>query len=142
MPLGPGTRLGPYEIQSAIGAGGMGEVYKARDTRLKRDVALKILPELFASDPERLARFQREAEVLASLNHPNIAGIYGLEESDGVRALVIELVEGETLADLIARGPIAIDEALPIAKHIARRFHRQAHAGRCRRRGEFATTTR
>ena len=93
MSLGAGARLGPYEIQSAIGAGGMGEVYRARDTRLKRDVALKILPESFASDPERLARFQREAEVLASLNHSNIAQIYGLEESNGTRALVMELVE-------------------------------------------------
>jgi serine/threonine-protein kinase len=104
---------------SAIGAGGMGEVYSARDTRLKRDVALKILPELFASDPDRIARFQREAEVLASLNHPNIAAIHGLEESEGTRALVMELVDGETLADRIARGPIPVDEALPIAKQIA-----------------------
>ena len=119
MSLDPGTRLGPYEILSAIGAGGMGEVYKARDTRLKREVAIKILPESFASDPDRLARFQREAEVLASLNHPNIAGIYGLEETDGVSALVIELVEGETLADRIAGGSIPIDEALPIARQIA-----------------------
>jgi len=119
MPLGPGTRLGPYEIQSAIGAGGMGEVYRARDSRLKRDVALKILPESFATDPERLARFQREAEMLASLNHSNIAQIYGIEESNGTRALVMELVEGETLADRIARGPIPLDEALPIAKQIA-----------------------
>src|SRR2546423_13337912 len=112
MPLCPGTRLGPYEIFSAIGAGGMGEVYHARDTRLKRDVALKILPESVAPDADRLARFQREAEVLASLNDPHIAGIYGLEESNGVRALVLEFVEGETLADRIARGPIATDEAL------------------------------
>ena len=119
MPLGPGTRLGPYEIQSALGAGGMGEVYRARDTRLKRDVALKILPESFASDPDRLARFQREAEVLASLNHPNIAAIYGVEEADSTRALVMELVEGETLADRIGRGAIPLDEALPIAKQIA-----------------------
>ena len=119
MSLGPGTRLGPYEIQAAIGAGGMGEVYRARDTRLKRDVALKILPESFASDPDRMARFQREAEVLASLNHPQIAHIYGLEEADGTRALVMELVEGETLADRIARGPIPLDEALPIARQIA-----------------------
>jgi serine/threonine protein kinase/Tol biopolymer transport system component len=119
MSLGPGTRLGPYEVVSAIGAGGMGEVYRARDTRLKRDVAIKIVPESFAADPERLARFQREAEVLASLSHPNIAGIYGLEESDGHRALVMELVEGDTLADRIARGSIPIDEALPIAKQIA-----------------------
>jgi len=88
--LSPGTHLGPYEIVSTIGAGGMGEVYRARDTRLKRDVALKILPESFANDPDRLARFQREAEVLASLSHANIAAIYGLEESNGTRALVME----------------------------------------------------
>ena len=119
MPLGPGTRLGSYEIVSPLGAGGMGEVYRARDTRLKREVALKILPESFASDPDRLARFQREAEVLASLNHPNIAAIYGIELSNGTRALVMELVEGETLAERIARGPIPLDEALPIAKQIA-----------------------
>jgi len=98
MTLAPGARLGPYEIQSAIGAGGMGEVYRARDTKLGRDVALKVLPEAFALDPDRLARFQREAEVLASLNHPNIAAIYGLEDADGIRALVLELVEGPTLA--------------------------------------------
>src|SRR5499426_2790767 len=119
MSLTPGTRLGPYEITATLGAGGMGEVYRARDTRLKRDVALKILPESFATDPERLARFQREAEVLASLNHPNIAAIHGLEEADGTRALVMELVEGETLADRITRGPLPIDEALPIATQIA-----------------------
>src|SRR5262245_17284560 len=112
MSLNPGARLGPYEIQSVLGAGGMGEVYRARDIRLKRDVALKILPESFASDPDRIARFQREAEVLASLNHPNIAAIHGLEEADSIRALVMELVEGETLADRIARGPIPLDEAL------------------------------
>ena len=91
MALTSGMRIGPYEITGALGAGGMGEVYRARDTRLKRGVALKILPEAFASDPERLARFQREAEVLASLNHPNIAAIHGLEEADGVRALAMEL---------------------------------------------------
>ena len=119
MPLGPGTRLGPYEIVTAIGSGGMGEVYRARDTRLGRDVAIKVLPELFATDPDRIARFQREAQLLASLNHPNIAIIHGLEESDGIRALVMELVEGPTLADRIARGPIAIDEALPIARQTA-----------------------
>jgi serine/threonine protein kinase len=119
MPLGAGTRIGAYEITGSLGAGGMGEVYRARDTRLKRDVALKILPQSFAADPDRLARFQREAEVLASLNHPNIAAIYGLEDSDGTRALVMELVEGETLADRIARGPIPLDEALPVAKQIA-----------------------
>src|SRR5262247_1191446 len=119
MPLGPGTRLGPYEVVSTLGAGGMGEVYRARDTRLKRDVAIKVLPESVASNPDRLARFQREAEVLASLNHPNIAAIHGLEESNGTRALVMELVEGETLADRISRGPIPFDEALPVASQIA-----------------------
>jgi len=98
MSLAPGTRLGPYEIHSPLGSGGMGEVYRARDTKLNRDVALKILPEAFALDPDRLARFKREAQVLASLNHPNIAAIYGLEEADGIRALVLELVEGPTLA--------------------------------------------
>src|SRR5436309_7815368 len=97
----------------------MGEVFRARDTRLNRDVALKVLPDAFASDPDRLARFTREAQTLASLNHPNIAHIHGLEESNGVRALVMELVEGEDLAQRIARGAIPIDEALPIAKQIA-----------------------
>jgi eukaryotic-like serine/threonine-protein kinase len=97
----------------------MGEVYRARDTRLGRDVAIKVLPESFANDPERLGRFQREAQVLASLNHPHIAHIHGLEEANGVRALVMELVEGEDLAQRIARGPIPLDEALPIARHIA-----------------------
>jgi tetratricopeptide (TPR) repeat protein len=114
-----GTRLGPYEIIAALGAGGMGEVYRARDTKLDRDVALKVLPESFIHDPDRLARFQREAKVLAALNHPNIAHIHGLEESDGVRALVMELVEGEDLAQRLTRGAIPIDEALPIAKQIA-----------------------
>src|SRR5947208_17102252 len=106
MSLSAGTRLGPYEILSALGAGGMGEAYRARDIKLNRDVALKILPDAFASDPERLARFQREAQVLASLNHPNIAHIHGLEESNGIRALVMELVEGEDLSQRIARGAI------------------------------------
>src|SRR5436853_4921963 len=119
MPLTAGMRLGGYEIVAAIGAGGMGEVYRARDTKLNRDVALKILPEAFASDPDRLARFTREAQTLASLNHPNIAHIHGLEESNGVRALVMELVEGDDLSQRIARGPIPLDEALPIAKQIA-----------------------
>ena len=119
MTISAGTRLGPYEVLSALGAGGMGEVYRARDIKLRRDVAIKILPELVAADPDRLARFEREAQVLASLNHPNIAAIYGLEEADGVRALVLELVEGPTLADRIAQGPIPLDEALPIAKQIA-----------------------
>ncbi len=99
MSLQPGSRLGSYEVTALIGQGGMGEVYRAHDTKLGRDVALKVLPDLFADDPERLARFQREARVLASLNHPNIASIYGLEEQDGVRALVLELVEGPTLAE-------------------------------------------
>jgi len=119
MALTPGTRLGPYEITAEIGKGGMGEVYRATDTNLKRAVAIKVLPESVASDVERLARFQREAEVLASLNHPNIAAIYGLERSSGMTALVMELVEGPTLADRIARGAIPLDEALPIARQIA-----------------------
>src|SRR5207302_7589546 len=104
MSLRPGVRLGPYEVVAAIGAGGMGEVYRARDTKLNRDVALKILPATFASDPDRLARFHREAQVLASLNHPHIAGIYAFEDSGDVHALVLELVEGPTLADRIAQG--------------------------------------
>ena len=119
MSLAPGARLGPYEITGSLGVGGMGEVYRARDPRLKRDVALKILPAEFADDPERLGRFQREAEVLASLNHPNIAAIHGFEESDGVRALVLELIEGQTLAVRLAQGPIAVDEALSIVRQVA-----------------------
>src|SRR5499427_2014817 len=101
MPLSVGDKLGHYEVLSLLGQGGMGEVYRARDTKLKRDVALKVLPEAFASDPARMARFQREAKVLALLNHSNIAAIYGLEESNGMRALVMELVEGPTLAERI-----------------------------------------
>ena len=119
MSLTPATRLGPYEILSAIGAGGMGEVYRARDTKLDRHVAIKVLPETFTSDQDRRARLQREAKVLASLNHQNIAHIHGYEESGGVDALVMELVEGPTLADRIARGPIPVDEALSIARQIA-----------------------
>ncbi len=119
MTLSSGTRLGPYEVTAQIGVGGMGEVYRATDTNLKRAVALKVLPSAVATDPERLARFQREAEVLASLNHPNIAQIHGLERTDGMTALVMELVEGPTLADRVAQGAIAIDEALPIARQIA-----------------------
>jgi eukaryotic-like serine/threonine-protein kinase len=118
MSLTSGTRLGPYEILAAIGAGGMGEVYRARDTKLGRDVALKVLPERFASDTERMARFEREAKVLASLNHPNIATIHGLEDSGTTNALVMELVEGPTLAGRIKQGPIPLQEALPIAKQI------------------------
>jgi TolB-like protein/tetratricopeptide (TPR) repeat protein len=119
MSLSFGTRLGVYEVVGPLGAGGMGEVYRARDTRLQRDVALKILPESVALDPERLARFEREARVLASLNHPNIAQIYGVEESGGLRALVIELVAGEDLSTVIARGAVPLAEALPIARQIA-----------------------
>jgi len=119
MSIGRGARFGPYEVAALIGVGGMGEVYRATDTNLKRDVALKVLPETFVLNADRLARFQREAEMLASLNHPNIAHIYGLERSDGVTALAMELVAGETLAERIARGPIAIDEALGIAHQIA-----------------------
>ncbi len=119
MPLAYGTRLGPYEVGPALGVGGMGEVYRARDTKLDREVAIKVLPEEFAKDKERLARFEREAKLLASLNHPNIASIYGLEESDGVKALVLELVDGPTLAERIAEGPIPVEEALPIARQIA-----------------------
>ena len=149
MPLSPGTRLGIYEITARLGAGGMGEVYRARDTRLGRDVAIKIVPDAFAADPERLARFEREARILAGLNHPNIAVIHGLErlrpsraEDKGIRgegsasvragggapapledadtvALIMELVEGEDLAQRIARGPLPLAEALPIARQIA-----------------------
>ena len=124
MTLMAGKCIGPYEITGTLGAGGLGEVYRARDPRLGRDVALKVLPELFAADADRLARFQREAQVLAALKHPNIGAIYGLEEGVGegrahLRALVLELVEGDTLADRIARGALPVDEALPIAKQIA-----------------------
>ena len=104
MSLSVGARLGHYEVTAKLGEGGMGEVWEATDTKLHRQVALKILPEPFATDPDRLARFQREAQVLASLNHPNIAQIHGLEEADGTRALVLELVEGPTLADRVAQG--------------------------------------
>ena len=119
MSLQPGTTLGPYSVTAKIGEGGMGEVYRARDTNLDRDVAIKVLPEAFTSDPDRLARFEREAKVLASLNHPNIGAIYGLEKSGDTRALVLELIEGPTLAERIKQGPIPVDEALPIAKQIA-----------------------
>src|SRR5712691_3815814 len=114
MPLSIGTRLGPYEILSPLGAGGMGEVYRARDTKLDRYVAIKVLPAALAQNPDRLARFEREAKVLASLNHPNIAQIYGIEESSTGRALVMELVPGQTI-----KGPLALDEALRIAGQVA-----------------------
>jgi Tol biopolymer transport system component len=117
--LSPQHHIGSYEIIALLGAGGMGEVYRARDTKLNRDVALKVLPELFARDPDRLARFRREAHLLAALNHPNIAAIYGLEESTGVLALVLELVEGPTLADRVALGPLPLDEVLAIGRQIA-----------------------
>src|SRR2546429_75272 len=116
MPLTSGTRLGPYEIVTPLGAGSMGEVYRARDSRLNRDVAIKILPSAFSNDPNRMARFRREAQVLAALNHSNIAAIYGVEESGS--ALVMELVEGPTLAERIAGGAIDVEEALAIARQI------------------------
>jgi len=119
LALTAGTRLGPYEILAPLGAGGMGEVYRARDERLHRDVAIKVLPEAVARDSERLARFEREAHVLAALNHPHIAAIHGVEAGEGIRALVLELVPGETLAERIAAGPIPVDEALAIARQIA-----------------------
>ena len=119
MAISAGTRVGPYEVTAQIGAGGMGEVYRARDSKLNRDVALKVLPEAFALDEDRLARFKREAQVLASLNHPNIAGIYGFEDSGPVHALVLEFVDGPTLADRIEQGALPVDEALPIARQIA-----------------------
>ena len=117
--LTAGQRIGPYEVVAPLGAGAMGEVYRARDTKLNRDVALKVLPGLFSLDPERLARFTREAQLLATLNHPNIAAIYGLEESNGAQALVLELVDGPTLADRIALGSMSLQEALPLARQIA-----------------------
>ena len=129
MALNVGSRLGHYDVTALIGEGGMGQVYQATDTKLNRQVALKILPEAFATDPDRLARFQREAQVLASLNHPNIAAIHGLEDSEGTKALVLELVEGPTLADRISRGPIPVDEALPIAKQIAEALEAAHEAG-------------
>jgi eukaryotic-like serine/threonine-protein kinase len=119
MALIAGTKLGPYEIRSPLGSGGMGEVYRAADTKLGRDVALKVILQEFARDTQLMARFQREAQVLAALNQTNIASIYDLEDSGGVRALVMEPVEGPTLADRIREGAIALEEALPIAKQIA-----------------------
>jgi eukaryotic-like serine/threonine-protein kinase len=120
-----GNAIGQYEIVAKLGAGGMGEVYRARDTRLHREVAIKVLPELFALDPERLTRFEREAQLLAALNHPNIAQIYGVEE----RALVMELVEGEDLAQRISRGPLSIPEALGISRQIAEALEAAHEAG-------------
>src|SRR5687767_2250574 len=119
MALAPGTRIGVYQIEFRIGAGGMGEVYRARDTKLRRDVAIKILPRVFTSDPDRLMRFEREARMLATLNHPHIGAIYGLEDADGMLALVLELVDGETVANRIARGPLPVKDALTLARQIA-----------------------
>jgi serine/threonine protein kinase len=119
MAIRPGVRVGPYEVTALVGEGGMGQVYRARDMKLDRDVAIKILPETFAHDPERLARFDREAKTLASLSHPHIAIVHGLEEADGTRALVMEFVEGWTLADRIAQAPVPLDESLAIARQIA-----------------------
>jgi hypothetical protein len=119
MTIAAGSRLGPYEVLAPLGAGGMGEVWRARDGKLGRDVAIKVLPQAFAADAERLARFRREAQVLAALNHPHIAAIYGLEESGGIEALVLELVPGETLAERLAKGPLPVEEALEVARQIA-----------------------
>jgi hypothetical protein len=127
MALSVGTRLGPYEVTGAIGAGGMGEVYRARDTRLDRDVALKVLPGLFAQDADRLTRFEREAKVLAALNHPNIAAIYGVEDAGSTHALVMELIDGPTLHEVIGARGMSLDEALPIARQIAEALE-AAHA--------------
>ncbi|MBI3048296.1 MAG: serine/threonine protein kinase [Acidobacteria bacterium] len=119
MPLSGGTRLGPYEIVALVGAGGMGEVYRARDTKLGRAVAVKVLPEVFALDSERVARFEREAKVLASLNHPHIAVLHGMEEADGRHFLIMELVEGETLAERLRRGALPVEQTLALAIQIA-----------------------
>src|SRR5688500_4793144 len=127
MSLAVGTRLGSYVITGPLGAGGMGEVYRAKDSRLAREVAIKVLPEAFTADPERLARFEREARLLAALNHPNIATIHGLEERGGVSALVMELVAGETLAERLAHGPLPLEELLPVFLQIAQALE-YAHA--------------
>src|SRR5262245_50460864 len=124
MAIASGSRLGPYEVVSPLGAGGMGEVYRARDTRLDRDVAIKVLPSHLAGDADRLGRFEREAKVLATLNHSNIGAIHGLEEVDGRRYLILEYVEGETLAEQLKRGAIPVDEAVPLAAHIAEALER------------------
>ena len=129
MPLAAGSSLGPYQIVAPLGAGGMGEVYRASDARLGREVAIKVLPEAFARDPERLARFAREARLLAALTHPNIAGIYGLEEADGKRFLALEYVEGETLAEHVARGALTVEETLDIGRQIAGALEAAHEAG-------------
>ena len=119
MPLAVGMRLGVYELTGVLGTGGMGEVYRARDTKLGRNVAIKVLLDEFGTDPDRIARFEREAKVLAALNHPHIAALYGMDEADGRHFLVMELVEGETLAERLRRGPLPVDETLAIAQQIA-----------------------
>ena len=119
MPITPGKRLGAYEVLAPLGAGGMGEVFRARDTKLGRDVALKVLPELFAQDPERLARFEREARLLASLSHPRVAAIYGIEHADGVHFLVLELAAGESLAARLERGALPLQECVEVARQLA-----------------------
>ena len=142
-----GKSLAHYEITSQLGKGGMGEVYQAKDQKLGRDVAIKVLPEEFARDADRVARFQREAKLLASLNHPNIAAVYGLEESDGTNFLVLELVEGDTLADRIKAGPVPVGESLKLALQIAESLeaahekgviHRDLHIGNTVIGGYFA----
>jgi eukaryotic-like serine/threonine-protein kinase len=119
MAITPGSRIGAYEVTSQLGEGGMGVVFRARDTKLLREAALKVLPDHFANDPERLSRLQREAQLLASLNHPNIAQIYGLEEVGNTACIAMELVEGETLSEKLKNGPLPFDEAMEIARQIA-----------------------
>ncbi len=133
----PGIISSHYRILEKLGAGGMGEVYRAEDTNLDRQVAIKALPDIFSGDPERLARFEREAKLLASLNHPNIAAIYGLEEAAGKRFIVLELVEGETLAQRIARGPLLVDDALEVCRQIAGETVSPAEIFYCGRPGCF-----
>jgi len=141
MSLSPGHKLAHYEILEPIGKGGMGEVYRAKDSKLGRDVAIKVLPEEFAENEERLARFKREAKVQASLNHPNIALIYGLEQSDSTHYLVLELVPGETLAERISRGPIPLEEALDIATQMAEALEQLLHPNLPWTRSSRATRT-
>src|SRR5215467_14076562 len=119
MAITTGSRIGPYEVTSQLGEGGMGVVFRAHDTKLLRNVAIKVLPDHLADDPDRLSRLQREAQLLASLNHPNIAQIYGLEEVGGTACIVMELVEGDTLSDRLQKGPLSIEEATNVAKQIA-----------------------
>ena len=129
MTLAPGVRVGPYEIVGPLGAGGMGEVYRARDTRLGRDVAVKVLPEGFERDPERVTRFEREAKLLASMNHPNIAMLYGVEQHGDMLCLALELIEGESLAERLARGPLTLDEAFDVAAQVATALEAAHEAG-------------